>query len=327
MWAQLKYARDLVHANDEIKSIEALRSRDVCAVEVHRDEPWVKLKTIVGEFRPTVIHYIGHGKKGSLSALDLASTGIPEERIITPKQLVKAFRHAPVPIRGVFLNGCETAHWAPYFVPDNGWLIGSNTTISDDVSGFFAPLFYERILTGLSDGEAFDRSMKDMEPLASRKEVPLVRWINDPAPADFLHKVFSRQAFHLPVFREASLADLGHALEGAGAALSTNSLAKRVDIAGSATIYCRHPLDATAVRELRQALIGAKFDFRQLRAEFPRLDRIPSGLTNISREDFNRLIHLADRLDGSRNQLLLAVNRYLPDAERFSMIDLSSTLN
>lgn len=327
VWAQLACAQDLELAKDEIEMIERLGSRDDCIVRVERDRPWAEIAVTIQQFEPTVFHFIGHGKRGSLVALDFGTGGLIEETRISPQRLVTVLRSAGTSIQGAYLNGCDTAQWAPHLLPKDGWLIGSITTLSDDLGGFFAPTYYQHLCDGLTNSEAFDRTQQDVALLTGSVGVPLVRWVEDPDPCDFLYKVFCRQAFQAPVLHEGSLLDLGDALDGVRRALSTNALATRVDVVGSSTVLCTDPLDTELTASLKLRLGCVEFDYRQLRKEFPQVVQFADAWMFTPFEERGRLMALADRLDDSRNQLLIAVNDHLPADRQLPMISRSSAIH
>lgn len=327
VWAQLACAQDLELAQHEVDMIELLGSREDCIVHVARNRPWTELAAAVQEFEPTVFHFVGHGKRGNLVALDFAEGGFVEETRISPRRLVKVLRDTGTSIQGAYLNGCDTAQWAPHLLPKDGWLIGSTTTLSDDLGGFFAPTYYQYLCDGLASSDAYYRTLQDVTLLTGSAGVSLVRWVEDPDPNEFVHKIFCRQAFQVPVLDEGSLVDLGDALDGVRRALSTSALATRVDVAGSSTVLCTDPLDSELTARLKLRLECAEFDYRQLRKEFPQVVRFADGWMLTSLEERGRLMALADRLDDSRNQLLIVVNAHLPADRQLPMIARSSAVH
>lgn len=325
VWAQLRLAPDLLYANDEIRWIMDLEARSRCVVDVQVDRFWTDLPGAVESFQPDIVHFIGHGKRGALLAIDVDETGMPAERKVSPRELLEAFRKPPMCLSGVFLNGCDTAHWAPHFVPNGGWLIGTNKRLSDDAGAFFAPRFYEYLVDGMSDGDAFDRAYAEIAGMVDGESAPLVRWVEDPDPEDFLSKVFSRQGFLTPVSFEGSLLDLGEAIGGVRQSLSKGALATRAEMPGSSTIYCRGPLDPHVVARLMPRLTAVDVDYRQLRNGFPDVVRYADAWMEIPSASKSRLLELADRLDRSRNELLRTANDHLPDRKRLPLMAVSSS--
>jgi hypothetical protein len=129
------------------------------------------------------------------------------------------------------------------------------------------------------------------------------------------------------VLHEASLLDLGDALDGVRRALSTNALATRVDVVGSSTVLCTDPLDTELTASLKLRLGCVEFDYRQLRKEFPQVVQFADAWVFTPLEERGRLMALADRLDDSRNQLLIAVNDHLPADRQLPMISRSSAIS
>ncbi|ANP73046.1 CHAT domain-containing protein [Cryobacterium arcticum] len=328
VWAQLLGAQNLIYAEHEVMQIEELGSRGNCAVRVEHDRSWTDLAEVLSDFRPDIFHFIGHGSKGDLIALDMnESSPFPMEGRITPERLVATFRDDTNHVAGLFLNGCDTAHWAPHFIPEGGWVIGSTHPLSDDLGAFFAPLFYGYLLAGNLDSVAFDHALNDLREVATDAEMPtLVRWIADPEPSDFLQKIFSRQAFLLCAADEGSLVDLSTALKGVRSALGTQSIKTRVKIRGSSTVICRDPLPAQSVTEITRALDKVEADLQHLRTEFPVVVRYIDGWMHLELKDRDRFLLLADKIDDSRNFLLRKVNQCLPAAKQLPLMRLSSTI-
>ncbi|MHC5796494.1 CHAT domain-containing protein [Lacisediminihabitans sp. FW035] len=327
VWAQTSAGRPLAAAADEIDYLRQL-AKDYpikLLVEVVENGYWADLPGHISRFRPTVLHYIGHGRRGSLLVLDRDSAGFPGEVSIGPDDFADILRGATNSLRGVFLNGCETAHWAPHLIPPDGWIVGMNHKIDDHLASEFSGNFYSALLDRGSSDLAFEAVLRGIQDHPQFTEGTIVRWTEDPLPNDFLHKVFSRQAFLTSALEEGSLLDLCDALKGVRQALKTRGLALRNDLGLSGQISCRTPLGKDIVTPLLARLKVAEGDLRQLRQQFPLVVKCSDGWMNVESEEIEALLDLADRLDRSRNELLRIVNQSLPTYKRLPMITLTST--
>ncbi|WP_431074722.1 hypothetical protein [Microbacterium phyllosphaerae] len=325
VWAQLACAPDLDLARDEVARLRKLGLNVSFEVSVETDRPWSDLAEVLQSFDPDIFHYIGHGHRGRLIALDYDSDTGRSEREITPAELTHAFRKRSARLRGVVLNGCDTAHWAPHFIPDDGWVVGATRNVGDDPGTLFADMFYTYIEAGASAKDAFEDAVEYVAQADNGIRPPIVRWVMDPEPTVFLRQVFDRQSFRLPVRAEGSLYDLASALDGAHDALSTRTLATRTQIEDQSVVYCREPLDRELVRVLKKRLTLIRADLRLLIREFPDVVRFIDGWMSVQPDEWPYLLFLADRIDASRSALLSVVNATLPPDQHFPPIRLSSS--
>ena len=327
VWAQTSAGRPLAAAADEIGYLRQLAEDSPLELHVEAVENgyWADLPGHISRYSPTVLHYIGHGRKGSLLVLDRDSAGFPGEVSISPEDFADVLRGATNSLRGVFLNGCETAQWAPHLIPRDGWIVGMNYRIDDHLASEFSANFYTTLRDRGSSGQAFESALRRIQNHSHFTEGTIVRWTEDPLPNDFLHKVFSRQAFLTSALEEGSLLDLRDALKGVREALRTRGLALRNDLGLSGQISCRTPLGKDIVTSLLTRLKVAEGDLRQLGQQFPLVVKNSDGWMDVKSEEFDALLDLADRLDRSRNELLIIVNQSLPAHKRFPMIALTST--
>lgn len=304
--------------------MEALNRRDGFDVKVCTDEPWEDLADVIGDFDPHIFHFIGHGKSGKLAALAIQSAGSPGETLITPMQLSEGLFRGSTSLEGVFLNGCETSYWAPHLIPSGGWFIGANRRTSDAAAALFAKEFYRRLERGSANERAFDDALHLVTNTNGYSQPPIVRWVEDADPANFLQKVFDREAFRASAGRESSMDELCDALEDIRRALRYGRLFTRVDMGNPSIIYCTGKLDAAAVKQLRRLMRDVFSDFKGLRGEFGAVVNLGSDLDRIPRAQRARFLYLADRLDASRNQVIEALWELLPVPLMLDEITLTS---
>lgn len=324
IWAQLTSGAPLPNAEDEINALQDLHGKDGITVTVRREEPWSALRSTIDEVKPSIFHFIGHGKRGHLDTNDVDDDGFPGPTRITPPQVAEAVNFPGSSVTGLFLNGCDTAHWAPHLIPADGWFIGATRPMNDDEASFFASRFYPKLAAGESEASAFESTLGDMEQLGHSGSGRMVRWVADPTPTDFLHKIFSRPALTYATVDEGSLQDLAAALDGVRKALTTKRLITREDLGNARTVYCRERFDDELIGHVKSRLSAVTTDLRQLRKEFPRVVQWANDGHLYTDEDRQRFLTLADRLDTSRNVLLAAANEHLPGHQQLQPIPMSS---
>lgn len=322
VWAQTNVGRPLASAAHEIDFLVWLANESTIAldVEIVENGYWAELPEHISRYRPTVLHYIGHGRRGSLMVRDRDSAGFPVEVEISPDQFADVLRDAGTWLRGVFLNGCETAHWAPHLIPQGGWIVGINYKVDDHLASEFSSNFYTTLADGGSVEVAFGTGLDEVRGHLRFRKGTFVRWFEDPDPDDFLHKVFSRQAFLTSTLEEESLLDLSNALKDVRHALKTNGLALRHDLGMSRQVSCRTPFSKELVAPLLDQLKVVRDDLSHLRRRFPLVVKYGDGWMEVPQDEIGTLLHLADRLDHSRNELLRLVNRIIPVNKNFQMI-------
>ncbi|WP_282848204.1 CHAT domain-containing protein [Microbacterium oxydans] len=311
VWAQLHLASDLREAPIEAQMLEDLNSGERYEVEVKADEPWEDLESAIRDFDPHVFHFIGHGKRGNLEVARHDDQGWPIASTVTPRELHAALRDAQS-LSGVFLNGCETSQWAPHLIPPGGWFIGANRKVDDAGARLFAEKFYDQFETQSTNRNAFDVALAHVASTSGHSQPPIVRWVEDPDPKEFIHKVFDREAFRASVGRESSMHELRDALRGITKSLRRGRLITREDLGTASVVHCTEPLDPRAVDAIRHRMRAVNFDFGQLAREFSYIPDLGSSLDRIPQRDRRRFLRLADRLDDSRNETINAVNELLP---------------
>lgn len=324
VWAQLRLASDLREAPVEAQMLDDLNNSERYEVEVKTDEPWEDLESAIGDFDPHVFHFIGHGKRGSLEVARRDDQGMPIPSTATPRELHAALRDAHS-LDGVFLNGCETSQWAPHLIPQGGWFIGANRKVDDAGARLFAEKFYELFEARSPNRNAFDGALAHVANTSGHSQPPIVRWVEDPDPEDFLHKVFDREAFRASVGRESSMQELEDALKGITKSLRGRRLITREILGAPNVVHCTEPLDPQAVNAIRHRMKAVTFDFRELAREFSSVPDLGSSLDRIPQRDRRRFLFLADRLDHSRNETINAVNELLPLSLWLPEVELTST--
>ncbi|MGO4489457.1 hypothetical protein [Microbacterium sp. 2RAF4] len=324
VWAQLRLASDLREAPVEAQMLDDLNKGERYEVDVKTDEPWEDLECAIRDFDPHVFHFIGHGKRGRLEVARHDHQGMPTPSTATPRELHAALRDAHS-LDGVFLNGCETSQWAPHLIPQGGWFIGANRKVDDAGARLFAEKFYELFEARSPNRNAFDGALGHVANTSGHSQPPIVRWVEDPDPEDFLHKVFDREAFRASVGRESSMQELKDALKGITKSLRGRRLITRETLGVPNVVHCTEPLDPQAVDVIRRRMSAVNFDFRQLAQEFSSVPNLGSSLDRIPQPDRRRFLLLADRLDNSRNETINAVNELLPLSLWLPEVELTSS--
>ncbi|WP_153002280.1 hypothetical protein [Microbacterium oxydans] len=324
VWAQLHLARDLLEAPIEAQMLEHLNTGERFDVQVRADEPWEDLESAIRDFDPHVFHFIGHGKRGSLVVAGRDQQGWPIASTATPRELHAVLRDAQS-LNGVFLNGCETSQWAPHLIPQGGWFIGANRKVDDAGARLFAEKFYELFEARSPNRNAFDGALAHVANTSGHSQPPIVRWVEDPDPEEFIHKVFDREAFRASVGRESSMQELKDALKGITKSLRGRRLITRETLGVPSVVHCTEPLDPQAVDVIRRRMSAVNFDFRQLAREFSSVPDLGNSLDRIPQRDRRRFLRLADRLDDSRNETINAVNELLPLSLWLPEVELTSS--
>lgn len=324
VWAQLALARDLTHAEPEVSMLRDLGAGDAFEVAVHVDTPWEDLPALIEEFDPHVFHFVGHGRGGELVATRVQSHGGLDEGRVKALALSRSLRKHGRSLEGVFLNGCETSRWAPHFIPSGGWFIGANRKVDDAAAMLFAEEFYKRFTPSSTNADSFESAVATVSSMDGFSEPPVVRWVEDADPEEFLFKIFDRAAFYEPTCNEASMKELHDAVEGAKNALQSGRLRTRHDVLRPTVVHCTRNLDAAAVDRLRRLLRDVSHDLANLRREFNDTDVRHYNGIQVGRRP--RFLYLADRLDSSRNQVIEALWEILPLRYMLDEIRLSSSL-
>lgn len=324
VWAQLRLASDLHEAPIEAQMLDDLNTGERYEVNVKTDEPWEDLAAAIRAFDPHVFHFIGHGKGGSLEVARHDRQGRSIASTATPRDLQAALRDAHS-LNGIFLNGCETSRWAPHLIPQGGWFIGANRKVGDAGARLFAEKFYEQFQGQSTNRDAFDAALAHVANAKGHSQPPIVRWVEDPDPEEFIHKVFDREAFRASVGLESSMQELDDALKGIRKSLRGRRLITREILGTPNVVHCTEPLDPQAVDSIRHRMKAVSFDFRQLAQEFSSVPDLGNSLSKIPRRDRRRFLFLADRLDHSRNETIDAVNEVLPGRLRLPKVELTSS--
>lgn len=299
VWAQLHLASDLREAPIEARMLGDLDKSEMYDVDVKKDEPWEGIEAAIRAFDPHVFHFIGHGTRGSLHVARRQPGGMPIASTATPRELHAALRDARS-LSGVFLNGCETSQWAPHLIPQGGWFIGANRKVDDAGARLFAEKFYEQFQARSTNQDAFDAALTHVANANGHSQPPIVRWVEDPNPEEFIHKVFDREAFRASVGRESSMRELKDALKGITQSLRRGRLITREDFGTSNVVHCTEPLDPRAVDVIRHRMRAVTFDFGQLSREFSSVPDLGNSLDKIPQRERRRFLLLADRLDRSQ---------------------------
>lgn len=122
------------------------------------------LLTALNEFRPTIMHFSGHGSRQSELAF-LDNDGYV--KLISQSGIIHAIAHA-ASVRLVFFNACHSRTQAAEVVRYVDAAIGMNRAVDDTAARLFASQFYAALASGLSVKDAFEqaRALLMMEGIA-----------------------------------------------------------------------------------------------------------------------------------------------------------------
>lgn len=314
----------LSFADEEVSSLESLRSTDFRVAVEDDSLEWADLAEVTGAFRPTIFHFIGHGdERGNLSVPD-GKQSVGRQAA----QVVKAVRAASPDLRGVYLSGCYTSRPGPDLLqelaPAGGWVVGTRSAVDDELAHQFAAAFY-RHLTGPAESpnEAFNVARAYAEADWD-DEVSHEMWggLSDLPPVDemartihsALKNVFNRAAFQLSMRQEASIGELDTALQDVGHALSTGEVRSRMY--GSVIQPLCFPVEWLHQPEIQKFVASAN---RGIAATRRALNVVAAGVQgdNVVGNAFNvntgvaqaECMQQINEVDKKRNQILSAVNR------------------
>ncbi|GAA1132634.1 hypothetical protein GCM10009651_15460 [Microbacterium natoriense] len=320
IWAESAYEPPLDNAEYEIAQIELHGRRAGGVVEVVKDRPWSELAVAMAAFSPDIFHFIGHGRNGSLDTFDVDEENMRSRCLISPAKLAHTLQSGSPRLRGVFLSGCQTAHWAPHLIPHDGWFLGTTRDIDDDSIAFLSDSFYEFLCDRREPRGAFDEAMERTAAGGFGELPSATMWMEELDHDEFLHNVFSRQAFRITTRHESSFGDFDDALRGVDSSVRFGRIALRETLGAARFVRCSGELDPSLVRGIRQRLAVVQADLRQLRSSFPRLVTDPGYWTRVPAADTDFLNHLGERIDRSRDFLLRFVNSHLPDDKQLPLI-------
>jgi Leucine-rich repeat (LRR) protein len=168
--------------DEEIRAITAkIRSSDyrdalelISAWAVTRDD----LHQLLLQHKPHIVHFSGHGTRGTSTSNTPPSALIPGRELVLPpvsqdeqlvltgegrraepiskEVLVDLFKKLPDNVQLVFLNACRSAPIAADLAEVIPYAIGMREAITDDAAIAFASAFYQALGFGRSLQEAFD---------------------------------------------------------------------------------------------------------------------------------------------------------------------------
>lgn len=123
------------------------------------DERWATrpddLLQALGETRPRVVHFSGHGGDAGLV---LVGSGPSQGHRVGAEALAQLFEVYRGDIRVVVLNACQSLPEAEAIAAVVGCAIGARTGITDDAAITFGSTFYGAVACGDSVQTAFDRA-------------------------------------------------------------------------------------------------------------------------------------------------------------------------
>ena len=142
---------------------EALRSsefRDRFQLEKHFAVQVSKLTELILRYRPTIVHFTGHGSKTGKIALEDDAGGI---RPVSPQALGRLFSVLKDDIRCVVLMACYSEEQAQAIAEHIDCVVGMSDAITDAAATLFASTFYLGLGYGKDVKTAFDLGCVQLE--------------------------------------------------------------------------------------------------------------------------------------------------------------------
>lgn len=317
----------LGYALDEVAGIERLRSADVDVVAAGGSVEWVNLSQFLGVVKPTVFHFIGHGRKDGTLCVNEGANSVWRS-IESVLELVRA---ASPSIQGVFLSGCFTSSIGPasleVLAPSGGWVVGTSSRVDDDLAAEFAVRFYDHLYGASSDVSTALDVAKAYIKADLQEDPPYDVWmtVSSLPPVDAmartvstaLRTVLMRSAMQTPMRYEVSIDALDVAMQDIAHALGTGQILNRrtrqpIDTASFPAEWLHDPVITKFVRQVQASFAEIRRDLRVLRAGASGHDQIIGNMLNfddsVSRATWMKRVNSMDR---GRNKIIRATNELM----------------
>lgn len=311
-------------AEEEVRSLESHRSREVDVVSAGQALVRDDLGKFVALVKPTIFHFIGHGtSRGELVVNEGRNT------VARPiASVLKVVRAASSDLEGVYLSGCYTSVPGPesleVLAPGGGWVVGTTHAVDDDVALMFTQKFDEHLFDPNMDVSAafdlakayVDADLGDAAPHSVWKTLSPMPRADSMARTVFqaLRGVFDRSAMQVSMRMEFSFAELDDALQDMSHALGTGQVRSRRN--NSVILPSSFPVEwlyerriAEFVRKARIGISTVRRNLDVLRRGATGTDRVSGNVLNfdgsMSRADWMRQVN---KVDTARNKIVEAAN-------------------
>jgi hypothetical protein len=155
--------RDVVAAVRKTKGGERLEITAALAIRT------AELQAALHHHRPDVVHFSGHGKKGTGILMD-------DDGIVRAPPLVGLFRTFS-DVHLVVLNACDTLRIADALVQVVDYAVGMNGPVTDEAAIAFSAAFYGALAAGSTVPKAFDCGVNQLQLLdISGDRTPTLRF-------------------------------------------------------------------------------------------------------------------------------------------------------
>ena len=137
------------------KNIKLSKHRDSIRLESIWATRPMDLMQAINEYRPTVIHFSGHGSDQDELVLQ---NDLGESQAVSKKSLVEMFKVISSDIKLIVFNTCFSGNQAAEVTDHIPASIGMNDSIGDQAARVFAAQLYSAIGFGRSIGESFNQA-------------------------------------------------------------------------------------------------------------------------------------------------------------------------
>lgn len=139
--------RDIRHA------LQRSKNRENWIIESNEAATVDDLRRALLDYRPTVVHFAGHGDGTSGLCFEDAD-GCTHSAAAEP--LTRLFHHFKDDLKCVVLNACYSAVQADVIRREIDYVVGMGTAVGDESAARFAVAFYDAVFAGTDFRTAFD---------------------------------------------------------------------------------------------------------------------------------------------------------------------------
>ena len=149
--------QDRLRLNAEVRDIrEALqrsRNRETWKIESNEATTVNDLRRSLLDFRPTVVHFAGHGGGDNGLCFEDANGNT---NLTDAEPLAKLFHHFKDNLKCVVLNACYSDSQGEVIRQEVDYVVGMSSAVEDDAARKFAVAFYDAVFAGTDFRAAFD---------------------------------------------------------------------------------------------------------------------------------------------------------------------------
>lgn len=142
------------------ETIKSTKDRDAFIFHKSTHAELVNVTDDIGQFKPDIIHFAGHGTKTGIQLVD--HNGLSKE--LAPEKfgaLLNCFENYHPDL--IYLNACYSARQAEALLPFTRFVIGFFYAADPDLAVESAQLFYKRLGNGHTYKEAFESTIHNLK--------------------------------------------------------------------------------------------------------------------------------------------------------------------